>query len=324
MYRKLLLALCLALPAFGQTYTFVNPDCIIPFSFTAIGATITVSGGIGDIRQQGCDVWSMTYSVSGFSAVNISLQSAPNAAGFPGSWTTFSGQTLINGTSNPNTSTTTSTFTQLTGYQPWARVSLNTATGSGIVTGVAFGWRIPSASGSGSGGGGTSNVAIVSPLGPQTAATSVAAVSQGQAATGSALSGNPTLVGGSDGTDVRNIATDINGDTSSLCTNPATYSQALFNLSGSGNTQIAAGTSGKQIRVCQISFSTGTAENWKLTQGTGTNCGTSTTDLTGLYISDLAAVLDTNGTLAAIAGDNVCFNQANAQTLGGTILYVVF
>jgi len=262
----------------------------------------------------------MTYYVYGFTPINISLQTAADNNGVPGTFGTFSGQTTLAGT-NPNTSTTTATFVLLTGYQPWLRVSLNTATGSGIVGGVAFGWRNPSA---GSGGGGGGGGPITSPLGPQADSTSVAVVTQGQAANGAAVSGNPVLIGGSDGTDVRTAATDIKGDLSSLCTNPATYQQALFNLSASGNTKIVGGTASEHIRVCHISFSTTLPEDIKLTNGTGTNCGSSTADLTGLYKSIVTFALDLYGELAAVSGDDLCINQTGSQALGGIVTYVVF
>jgi len=179
MFRKLLLLCMFPFACFAQTYVFTNPDCIIAFSFTAPGTSPLSPHAGYDNRQQGCNVWSMTYSIYGFSStLNISLQSAPNTSTGPGSWVTFSGQTLLNSTSNPNTSATTAMITQLMGYQPWVQVSLNSVgAGIGLVVGSAFGWKIPSASGTGGGGGGGStNATIVNPLGSTTSSASVSVV----------------------------------------------------------------------------------------------------------------------------------------------------
>ena len=136
--------------SWGQT----QPDCSIFFSFTAAGRT-QPSGGF-DNRQAGCTTWTISYSISGFSSITIALQGAPNNAGAPGSWATYPNQTLITG-SNPNTITSGADFLRLYGYNPWVRIDLTAATGSGVVTGSAFGYRSPAASNS----GGTASIACV-------------------------------------------------------------------------------------------------------------------------------------------------------------------
>ena len=136
--------------SWGQT----QPDCSIFFSFTAAGRT-QPSGGF-DNRQAGCTTWTISYSISGFSSITIALQGAPNNAGAPGSWATYPNQTLITG-SNPNTITSGADFLRLYGYNPWVRIALTAATGSGVVTGSAFGYRSPAASNS----GGTASIACV-------------------------------------------------------------------------------------------------------------------------------------------------------------------
>lgn len=124
------------------------PDCIITINLTTAfsapgNGTGASSGGPGfDNRNQGCTVWYLNYSVSGFSSATVTLQTAPNVNGAPGTWATFANQTIVTG-SNPSTTTNTppaSTYVNLTGYGAWVRVVMS-ITGSGIVSGAAYGWR---------------------------------------------------------------------------------------------------------------------------------------------------------------------------------------
>ncbi len=147
--KVLMLAAILALmffanvPASSQTQVHPNPDCQFYFTFSTTSGALPAGSGF-DNRQQGCNTWSVVYFNSGFSPVSLLLQTAPNNAGVAGTWGTgFPVQQAILTGSNPQTSTTGG-FLWITGMNAWVRVQL-TATGSGIVTGAAFGWRIPSA-----------------------------------------------------------------------------------------------------------------------------------------------------------------------------------
>jgi hypothetical protein len=129
------------------------PDCVIPFSFTA-AAQVTVNNTCGSFMAQpsGVVTWALTYYSTGFSALSLVVQSAPDVNGTPGTWGTFTG-TVAAGV-NPNTAITQA-YTLLTGFNPWVRVNLTSVTGSGKVTGQLYGWRAgPSGSGGGGGGGG--------------------------------------------------------------------------------------------------------------------------------------------------------------------------
>lgn len=112
--------------------------------------------------------------------------------------------------------------------------------------------------------------------------------------------------------------TAVNGTTAYGC-----GSQALFNLSGSGDTQIIALSGSTVIRICHIDFSTTAAEDVKLTTGTGSNCGTSTANLTGLWKSVQSAAMDYGpfSPLVGVAANAVCLNQSVAQALGGVVIY---
>jgi hypothetical protein len=142
MTRFLSLLALLSASLFGQAIQQVhpNPDCQIYFTLTSSGAFSPVQ----DNRQNGCSTWSIVYSNSGFSAVSLTLQSAGNNAGVPGAYSSgFPAQQSIITGSNPQTSTTGG-YLWVIGINAWVRVSL-TATGSGVVTGCLFGWRIPNA-----------------------------------------------------------------------------------------------------------------------------------------------------------------------------------
>lgn len=141
--RKLFSILALlSASLFGQALQQVhpNPDCQIYFTLTSSGAVSAAQ----DNRQNGCTTWSVVYSNSGFSAVSVTLQSAPNNAGVPGSYSSgFPVQQSIVTGSNPMMSTTGG-YLWVVGINAWIRVSLS-ASGSGVVTGCLFGWRIPNA-----------------------------------------------------------------------------------------------------------------------------------------------------------------------------------
>ena len=140
----MLLAGCLSYsPAQGTTQVHENPDCQFYFNFTATGAAPANDGF--DNRQTGCNTWSIVYFNSGFSAVSVTFQTAANNAGHASTWGTgFPVQQSIVAGANP-ASNTTGGFLWIVGQNAWTRVQLTSATGTGVVTGAAFGWRIPNA-----------------------------------------------------------------------------------------------------------------------------------------------------------------------------------
>lgn len=146
-----LFGLFVLLSAAAAAQTTINPDCEIPFTFTAIGSTANTTCGHD---SKGIVDWRVIYYSTGFSAISLIVQSAPDVAGSPGSWVSFNG--TVNTGSNPNTDTNAAT-TSFTGYNPWVRVTLTSKTGAGSVNGKLYGCRSPGCSGgSASGGGGGS------------------------------------------------------------------------------------------------------------------------------------------------------------------------
>ena len=140
-----------------------------------------------------------------------------------------------------------------------------------------------------------------------------------------------TLTGGGTSSSLRGVLlgyrTAGTAGTSGSGTGPAGSScplQAAINLSASGNTRIINAAGVGTVRICHISFSTTAAEDIQITEGTGTNCGTGTANVSGPYKSVQSIALDPQITApiaAQVVGDDICLNQSMALTLGGIVIY---
>lgn len=120
-------------------------DCRIPINFAVSSGTITPAVGAPfNNKAIACVNWQMNVFVSGISALSIQLESANDLGGnTPGAFAAFAG-TVLSG-SNPSTTTTESTTT-FTGMFPWLRVNPTSATGTGNVVGVVYGFKATSSS----------------------------------------------------------------------------------------------------------------------------------------------------------------------------------
>ncbi len=173
------------------------------------------------------------------------------------------------------------------------------ARGSLLVTPGVEGFGVSGAKTNNNAAPGATNVGVL----PNVANAASPAYTEGnQVAASSDLGGN-----------TRVIEMNFNGatwDQNFACTN-----QASFNLSGSGDTQIIAASGSTTIRICHISFSTTATEDIKVTRGTGSNCGTGTADVTGLYKSVQSMALDFRNTspLKGAASGAICLNQSAVQ-----------
>lgn len=116
---------CSAVGALAQQSVIPAPECRIDKRFTATGTSAEL-----DNRERGCTDWTVTYSVSGYSAVSLSLQDAPDSADAAGTWEDWSG-TIVAG-SNPATDTSRGSILA-SDFFPWVRLKLNSATGTGYV-----------------------------------------------------------------------------------------------------------------------------------------------------------------------------------------------
>lgn len=285
-----------------------QPDCQIFFSFSSAG-----NSGQHDNRWVGCTTWTVTYTSSGFTALSLTVQSAPDASGTPGAWVAWAG-TILSGV-NPNTAITQATA-ELTGYYPWVRVNLAGLTGAGTVAGVVYGYR-------------------TQPLQTVTTLAAGEVTSVGADAHGSPPTKKPVTVAGWDGTNVRRLLTDTNGALALALYNGSTWdrafactNQAAITLSAAGDTEIIAASGSTTIRLCHLSVSwdTATGVDVKLTSGTGSNCGTGNAAVSGLY-KGISSIILQPGADAAIrgpAGGAVCLNQSAAIAAGGIVVYARF
>lgn len=276
----------------AQQLVTTQPDCIIFFHFTASGATSPLTPNLGFSNlTNGCTTWNVSYSNTGFSALTLAFQSAANVSGVAGSWSTFAGGTALSG-SNPNTNTT-GAFTWITGYNPWVRVALTAATGTGQVDGAVYGYRIPSAGATGTGtqtitGTVTANQGTAGSAWPVSATQTGTWTVQpgntanttpwlanvgGTAASGAAASGNPLWTAG--------LGSGATGGL--LYPVTACDSSAVVTVTAGNTTEIVALTASRSVRVCSFSLSISLAGSAQWKQGTGTNCGTGTASLSGAY-----------------------------------------
>src|SRR5215469_5866596 len=88
----------------------------------------------GDFRQYDnriiqCTAWQLTYTATGYSALSIVLESAPDQSGNPGTWTT---QITL---TDPNQSSG-----GWTGLGAWIRVRVAAETGNGGIRAIASGY----------------------------------------------------------------------------------------------------------------------------------------------------------------------------------------
>lgn len=208
------LAVLVSPAALAQNRQIVQPDCVIDFLFTAAGQTAGGPGTCGN-NVAGVYEWRLTYKSTGFSALSLVVQSAPDSSGAPGTWVTFVG--TVTG-SNPNTAIDQAS-TDLVAFNPWVRVMLTSKTGTGTITGELYGCRQPGCSIAGATI--TAIVAIPNPL-----------PVDGPTAAGAAPTTPPVLVAGQDGAPgvIRTVKTDAVGELI-----PANASSAA--VDGVSNTQ---------------------------------------------------------------------------------------
>lgn len=141
MLKRFVVLVCFAAAAALAQSTTINPDCTIDFTFTAAGQ-VTANNTCGH-NTVGIVDWQVVYFSTGFSALSLEVQSAPDNGGAPGTWVAFPG--MVAQGVNPNTATDQAA-SRLLGYFPWNRVRLNSVTGSGSIRGRLYGCRAPGCS----------------------------------------------------------------------------------------------------------------------------------------------------------------------------------
>lgn len=256
-------SLLLTIPAFSQGQQQIQPD--VGFDFGPCSAACIVQFP-NSIEGIGIRNWNVEYKSTGFSAVSLTLQGAPDSSGSPGTWVTYPG-TVVVGT-NPLTSTTGGFMALVvdpSNTAVWVRMNITSVTGTGSIHGRVYGYR--------------NFPACVAPC---------------------TIAGKG---GSGGGTVIPTFGTDSTAVT----------------LSSSGLTKIISNGGGStQIRLTHISVSFASSVDFQLEYGTGTNCGTSTTALTGVYKSVLTLALDFFlDPLLVPAADDLCVNLGAAVTGGG-------
>jgi hypothetical protein len=322
--KNISLALALTFPAFPQgliqMYQVITPT----------------SSTFNNINPR-YNAWTVMYNYSGGGTFSIELDCAEDATVAGGTPTpgSFSACTATTG-SNPST-TPNYGYITFVGYTPWLKLNL-TALSLGNMTAVAMGFQAADPESGGGGSGGCVGTATTP------------CVVDGPNSPGSASTKNPVQVAGNDGTNVQFISTDTSGRSkvvgaaavgASPSGNPVptavldgagkvitpTYPNlnVAVSLSSSGLTQLIALSGSTVIRVEHVSVSFQSAVNFQLEYGTGSNCGTGTTALTGVYESVVGVALDFDlGTLNIPSGNALCANLGASVTGGGLIVYAQY
>lgn len=114
-------------PVIAHAQSSSQTPCVVVGTFTTSGVSTQL-----DNRNLGCYQFRVNYSSTGFSALSIQLEQAPDNGGVPGSWTAFTGTAVTDGT-NPSTSIV-GAIIGVHSNAPWLRLNLSTVTGTGKVT----------------------------------------------------------------------------------------------------------------------------------------------------------------------------------------------
>lgn len=134
MKKLILLSLTLAC----LTLTAQSVPCNIAGNFTATGDSLIL-----DNTKLGCYQWRIAYSSTGFSALSISLQTATTAGG---SYSDYTGATVVTDGSNPST-TTTHAIIGIHANGAFVKLRLGSVTGSGTIIYQVWGANSTSSSG---------------------------------------------------------------------------------------------------------------------------------------------------------------------------------
>ena len=343
--KRLALLTLFAVAAAAQTVP--PPDCNVASNTAIAGGTGTVPGTQSgtnpyyDNRAQQCVLWLVRYAAdSGLSGYTVAFQNASGAT-TPGSFGSWGGNTVAASASFGSASSGTAFYssvdsTATTIDVPWVRVDASGASGTGNVYVTLQGWRVNWLSSSGGGGGGGTGCPNPCPV-------------VGTAAAGSVPSGDPVQVGGSDGTDIRTIKTDTNGNSQvvggiavgSAAPNPVTTGTrngdssvvaADFNfpdqvdVTGSAVTgiKIVSGVSAKKIYVGHLSLSLAAGTTVSVIEGTGTLCATGSATIAGPYQNTVAIALDftrDDPLSTATNADDLCLSFGGSTTGGGFVKY---
>jgi len=336
----------------------VTPDCLLFFDFTA-----NASSASFDNRFIGCKTWYVAYTTTGFPALTLTFQDAPDTNGAPGAFIPFAG-TVIEGV-NPNVALTQAS-TIMYGYYPWHRITLTGAV-AGVgrrIRGTFYGYRqtpvatiIFPAGATVTANQGTANTAVnrwpfylsdgANPQGvvanPLFGRLSDGAAAQGVVANplfarlsdGAAAQGtqaNPLFGRLSDGANPFGTATNPIAESPYLwngttwVVQPVCNQRAVVTIAGAGTTELVPLTAAQSIRVCHVSMSFSGATNLTFVEGTGAACVVGTAALSGAYTNVLAVALDLGDRtqFQGTAANALCATVSAAVTGGGIVTYAKY
>lgn len=102
-----------------------------------------------------------------------------------------------------------------------------------------------------------------------------------------------------------------------------TLTATITVTASTGSTKfVTASTSGRGTRIYHLSAAWNTPADVYLLYGTGTNCGTSSTAITGVYKSLTSLALDFDAHPPRVPpGQDVCINFSTTVTAGGMATY---
>ena len=295
------------------------PDCLVFFDFTD-----NASSAQFDNRFIGCKTWYVAYTSTGFPAITLTFQSAPDNAGVPGAWVAFAGA-VVEGV-NPNVALTQASSI-FYGYYPWQRITLSgAAAGAGRrLRGTFYGYRQTAVTSILFGG------AVTADQGAAAAAAGRWPVYLSDGAAAQGVVANPFFTRLSDGAAAQgNLANPLvvgnslyDGAAAAWTPMPACTERAAITIAGAGTTEIVPLAAGDSIRVCHVSVLMSGATNLTIVEGTGANCAVGTTGISGAYTNSLGFALDfgDRSLVTGTAGNAVCITNSAAVTGGGFVTY---
>lgn len=101
-------------------------------------------------------------------------------------------------------------------------------------------------------------------------------------------------------------------------------SRATISIAGTGSTEIIAASGSTSIKICKIQLAGNAATTLQFSQGTGTNCGTGTSNIFGgsglPNVTNVA--FDYDGGMILSASQAFCVSSSVASAISGVVTYV--
>lgn len=178
-------------PVFAQT-----PTCAQTGTITS--ATVGTSLNNRTTNSTACALWRLEYWYTGFSAVTVQLEGAPdNGSGAPGSFAAMGSTFTLYGANPCSASGSCNIVVQA--YFPWVRLNVTTATGSGSIRYKLVGFDSANAQNRLGTPGAPGATGATGPVGPAPAGTGVVNVTAGVAGLVSGSASDCVLVDGTSG-----------------------------------------------------------------------------------------------------------------------------